>query len=85
MLIKLQTYQKGERMINKYSIRTFTDVQVLHEQAKKCPLTVLAFDAKGSCADAKSILGLMCLSYVDPVSIESESKDFFDRLPFEKS
>ena len=71
-------------MTAKYFIESFTDVQVLYEQARKCHDTVLVFDSKRSCANAKSILGLMSLSYIDPVEISCESESFFSTLPFKE-
>lgn len=68
-------------MVKQYKIETFTDVQVLHEQAKACIESVTVYDKSHSCANGKSILGLMTLSYVEPVSVECELESFFQRLP----
>lgn len=71
-------------MIQRYKIETYTDVQVLQEQAKKCHESVTVYDYKHSHANAKSILGLMSLSYEEPVSIECDLESFFAMLPLEK-
>lgn len=71
-------------MVKQYKIETFTDVQVLHEQAKACIESVTVYDKSHSCANGKSILGLMTLSYVEPVSVECELESFFQRLPLQE-
>ena len=71
-------------LIQKYKIDTYTDVQVLQEQAKKCHESVTAYDHKHSRANAKSILGLMSLSYQEPISVECNLESFFSMLPLEK-
>lgn len=71
-------------MIQKYKIDTYTDVQVLQEQAKKCHESVTVYDHKHSRANAKSILGLMSLSYQEPVTVECDLESFFAMLPLEK-
>ena len=45
-------------------------------------MNVTVFDTNGSNANAKSILGLMSLSYVEPVAIECENATFFTHIPF---
>lgn len=68
-------------MVKQYKIENFTDVQVLHEQAKACIESVTVYDSKHSHANGKSILGLMSLSYVELVSISCELESFFHHLP----
>ena len=72
-------------MVKQYKIETFTDVQVLHEQAKACIESVTVYDSKPSHANGKSILGLMSLSYVEPVSVECELESFFQHLPLNEA
>ena len=68
-------------MVKQYKIETYTDVQVLHEQSKACIESVLVRDSNYSYANGKSILGLMSLSYVEPVTVFCELESFFQRLP----
>lgn len=72
-------------MVKQYKIETFTDVQVLHEQAKACIESVTVYDSKRSHANGKSILGLMSLSYVEPVFVECELESFFQHLPLNEA
>lgn len=60
-------------MIKSYKIESFIDVQTLHDLATNSVAHVTVFDTNGSNANAKSILGLMSLSYVEPVAIECEN------------
>lgn len=69
-------------MIKTYKIESFIDVQTLHELATNSIDHVAAFDANGSNANAKSILGLMSLSYIEPIAIECENATFFTHIPF---
>lgn len=69
-------------MIKTYKIESFIDVQTLHELATNSIDHVAVFDANGSNANAKSILGLMSLSYVEPIAIECENATFFTHIPF---
>lgn len=69
-------------MIKTYKIESFIDVQTLHELATNSIDHVTAFDANGSNANAKSILGLMSLSYIEPIAIECENATFFTHIPF---
>lgn len=69
-------------MIKTYKIESFIDVQTLHELATNSIDHVAVFDANGSNANAKSILGLMSLSYIEPVAIECENATFFTHIPF---
>ena len=69
-------------MIKSYKIESFIDVQTLHELATNSIDHVAVFDANGSNANAKSILGLMSLSYVEPIAIECENATFFTHIPF---
>lgn len=68
-------------MVKQYKIETYTDVQVLHEQAKSCIESVTVYDSRHSYANAKSILGLMSLSYIEPVTVSCELGSFFQHLP----
>jgi hypothetical protein len=69
-------------MIKTYKIESFIDVQTLHELATNSIDHVAVFDANGSNANAKSILGLMSLSYIEPIAIECENATFFTHIPF---
>jgi len=69
-------------MIKSYKIESFIDVQTLHDLATNSVAHVTVFDTNGSNANAKSILGLMSLSYVEPVAIECENAAFFTHIPF---
>lgn len=69
-------------MIKSYKIESFIDVQALHELATNSIDHVAVFDANGSNANAKSILGLMSLSYIEPIAIECENATFFTHIPF---
>ncbi len=69
-------------MIKSYKIESFIDVQTLHELATNSIDHVAVFDANGSNANAKSILGLMSLSYIEPIAIECENATFFTHIPF---
>lgn len=61
-------------MVKDVRITSFSDVRRVVAFASKLPDEVGVHDAKGSIADAKSLLGMMSLSYATPVKIVSENQ-----------
>ena len=59
-------------MVRQVKISNFAEVQGIVSAATKCRNEVGVHDTKGSVADAKSILGMMCLDYSHPVNIVCE-------------
>lgn len=56
-------------MVRQVKVSNFAEVQGIVSAAAKCYNEVGVHDMKGSIADAKSILGMMCLDYSHPVKI----------------
>lgn len=61
-------------MTREVSIRSFSQVQHLVSVACEHKDDVGVHDARGSIADAKSILGMMSLDYTRPVKIVSDNE-----------
>ena len=58
-------------MVKQVKISSFTEVKNIMNAASGCCDDIGVHDAKGSIADAKSILGLMSLDYTKPVMLVS--------------
>lgn len=56
-------------MTRTINITKFSEVRALQSVASEYPIDIWVEDINGSGADAKSLLGLMSLSYTDPVKI----------------
>ena len=61
-------------MVKQVKISSFTEVKNIMNAASGCYDDIGVHDAKGSIADAKSILGLMSLDYTKPVMLVSENE-----------
>lgn len=61
-------------MVKNVRITNFADVRRVVDFASKLPDEVGVHDANGSIADARSLLGMMSLSYTMPVKIVSENQ-----------
>lgn len=61
-------------MTREVSIHNFSQVQHLVSTACEYKDSVGVHDARGSIADAKSILGMMSLDYTRPVRIVSDNE-----------
>ena len=61
-------------MVKQVKISSFTEVKNIMNAASGCCDDIGVHDAKGSIADAKSILGLMSLDYTKPVMLVSENE-----------
>ena len=61
-------------MTQKVMIHCFQDVRKVVTAAASCIDEIGVHDARGSIADAKSILGLMSLDYSHPVMVVSENE-----------
>lgn len=61
-------------MIKQIKISNFNEVKSIMAAATNCANDIGVHDAKGSIADAKSILGLMSLDYTHPVLLVSENQ-----------
>ncbi|WP_294496765.1 hypothetical protein [uncultured Gemmiger sp.] len=59
-------------MVRQVKVSSFSEVQEIVSAAARCMSEVGVHDMKGSIADAKSILGMMCLDYSHPVNIVCE-------------
>lgn len=59
-------------MVRQVKVSSFSEVQEIVSAAARCNNDVGVHDMKGSIADAKSILGMMCLDYSNPVNIVCE-------------
>lgn len=62
-------------MVKQVKISNFTEVKNIMNAASRCVNDIGVHDAKGSIADAKSILGLMSLDYTRPVLLVSENAE----------
>lgn len=62
-------------MTRTINITKFSEVRALQSVASEYPIDIWVEDANGSGADAKSLLGLMSLSYTDPVKIVVDDKN----------
>lgn len=56
-------------MTKEIKITNFSEVRILQHVASEYPIDIWVMDSNGSSADAKSLLGLMSLSYTEPVKI----------------
>lgn len=65
---------EGNIMIKQVNISNFADVRKIVETASKMPCDVGIHDFNDQIADAKSLLGMMSLSYSHPVKIVSEDE-----------
>ena len=61
-------------MEKQIKISSFGEVKAIMNAAMHCEEKICVHDAKGSIADAKSILGLMSLDYTKPVLLVSENE-----------
>lgn len=61
-------------MVKNVRITNFADVRRVVDFDSKLPDEVGVHDANGSIADARSLLGMMSLSYTMPVKIVSENQ-----------
>lgn len=61
-------------MVKNVRITNFADVRRVVDFVSKLPDEVVVHDANGSIADARSLLGMMSLSYTMPVKIVSENQ-----------
>lgn len=62
-------------MKKEIKITNFSEVRTLQNIASEYPIDIWVEDAKGSSADAKSLLGMMSLSYDEPISIVVDDKN----------
>lgn len=67
-------------MVKKVRISSFSEVQKVVAAASSCYDEIGVHDARGTIADAKSILGLMDLDYSRPVKVVSENEHELDRV-----
>ena len=67
-------------MVKQVKISSFTEVKNIMNAASGCYDDIGVHDAKGSIADAKSILGLMSLDYTQPVKLVSENPKALERV-----
>ena len=67
-------------MVKQVKVSNFAEVQGIVSAAAKCYNEVGVHDMKGSIADAKSILGMMCLDYSNPVNIVCEDANDMNRV-----
>ena len=67
-------------MVKQVKISSFTEVKNIMNAASGCCDDIGVHDAKGSIADAKSILGLMSLDYTQPVKLVSENPKALERV-----
>ncbi len=61
-------------MVKQVKISNFDEVKNIMKAATRCNDEIGVHDARGSIADAKSILGLMSLDYTKPVMLVSENE-----------
>lgn len=61
-------------MTKQITITKFSEVRALQNVASEYPIDIWVQDSNGSDADAKSLLGLMSLSYTEPVNIVVDDK-----------
>lgn len=62
-------------MTKEIRITNFSEVRALQSVASEYPIDIWVEDSNGSSADAKSLLGLMSLSYLEPVKVVVDDKD----------
>ena len=62
-------------MVKQVKISSFTEVKNIMNAASVCYDDIGVHDAKGSIADAKSILGLMSLDYTKPVMVSENERE----------
>ena len=67
-------------MVKQIKISNFNEVKNIMNAASRCCNEIGVHDAKGSIADAKSILGLMSLDYTHPVLLVSEDEEELERV-----
>ena len=67
-------YMEGNIMIKQVNVNNFADVRKIVETAQQMPCDVGVHDFNNQIADAKSLLGMMSLSYTHPVKIVSEDE-----------
>lgn len=67
-------------MVKQIKISNFNEVKNIMNAASRCCNDIGVHDAKGSIADAKSILGLMSLDYTHPVLLVSEDEEELERV-----
>ena len=67
-------------MVKQVKISNFSEVKSIMNAATKCRDEIGVHDMKGSIADAKSILGMMCLDYSNPVNIVCEDANDMNRV-----
>ena len=67
-------------MTRTVKITNFSEVRALQSVASEYPIDIWVEDINGSSADAKSLLGLMSLSYVEPVKVvvDDENSDILE-------
>ena len=56
-------------MTKEIKITNLSEVRTLQHVASEYPIDIWVMDSNGSSADAKSLLGLMSLSYAEPIKI----------------
>lgn len=61
-------------------ISSFGEVKTMMHAASLCKDDIGVHDARGSIADAKSILGLMNLDYTKPVTLVSENRHALEKV-----
>lgn len=67
-------------MVRQVKVSSFSEVREIVSAAAKCENDVGVHDMRGSIADAKSILGMMCLDYSSPVKIVCENDGDLNRV-----
>lgn len=67
-------------MVKQVKVSNFDDVKTIMNAATHCVDDIGVHDARGSIADAKSILGLMSLDYTKPVMLVSENERELERV-----
>lgn len=67
-------------MVKQVSISNFADVRKVVEAAQQLPCDIGVHDFNNQIADAKSLLGMMSLSYTHPVKIVSEDEYAVNKL-----
>ena len=67
-------------MVKQVKVSNFDDVKTIMNAATHCVDDIGVHDARGSIADAKSILGMMSLDYSHPVKIVCEDEGDLSRV-----
>ena len=67
-------------MVKQVKVSNFDDVKTIMNAATHCVDDIGVHDARGSIADAKSILGLMSLDYTKPFMLVSENERELERV-----